>query len=271
MDWVLLIKAFIMGIVQGLTEFLPVSSTGHLILAGSLLNFVGDKAHVFEIVIQGASILAVCWEYRKRIMKTVGGITHDKTAQRFTVNIMIAFIPLAVLGLIFKKMIEAHLFNPVAVAIALIVGGLVIFWAEKRQHTIRIHTIDEIKPIDAVKLGFCQAFALIPGTSRSGATIIGGLFLGLSRPAATEFSFFLAMPTLILATLYQLYSARDLLTFDDAGFFIVGCIASFVSAFIAVRGLLRYIKTHDFKIFGYYRIIFGLIVLLTMRWVPWYS
>ena len=271
MDWVLLIKAFIMGIVQGLTEFLPVSSTGHLILAGSLLNFVGDKARVFEIVIQGASILAVCWEYRKRIMTTVGGITHDKTAQRFTLNIMIAFMPLAVLGLIFKKMIEAHLFNPVAVAIALIVGGLVIFWAEKRQHTVRIQTIDEIKPIDAIKLGFCQAFALIPGTSRSGATIIGGLFLGLSRPAATEFSFFLAMPTLILATLYQLYSARDLLTFDDAGFFIVGCIASFVSAFIAVRGLLRYIKTHDFKIFGYYRIIFGLIVLLTMRWVPWYA
>ena len=271
MDYILLLKALIMGIVQGVTEFLPISSTGHLILAGALLDFVGEKAQVFEIIIQGASILAVCWEYRSRLFQTVTGITHDRKAQRLTINLIIAFIPLAVLGLIFRKWIQSNLFNPVTVAIALIVGGIIIFWAEKRQHTVRIQTIDDIKPADAVKLGICQAAALIPGTSRSGATIIGGLFVGLSRPAATEFSFFLAIPTLILATLYQLYAARDLLTFDDAGFFAAGCIASFVSAFIAIRGLLRYIRTHDFKIFGYYRIIFGLIVLATMGWIDWYA
>ena len=271
MDWILLAKALVMGIVEGLSEFLPISSTGHLILAGSLLDFVGPKAKVFEIVIQGAAILAVCWEYRVRLCETLLTLPVSAASRRFAVNIFIAFLPLAILGLLFKSFFETYFFNPFSVAVAFIAGGLFIFWAEKRQHRIRVHTVDELRPLDALKLGFCQAFALIPGTSRSGATIVGGLFLGLSRRAAAEFSFFLAIPTLIIATLYQLYSARDLLTAEDAGFFIAGSVAAFISAFLAVRGLLRYITTHNFIPFGYYRIIFGILVLATMSSVPWHG
>ena len=269
-DWLWLAKAFVMGVVQGVTEFLPISSTGHLILAGSLLDF-GDspQVHAFLIVIQGASILAVCWEYRRRLVHTVFGLRDDPTARRFALNVAIAFMPLAIIGLLFKSVIESHLFNPIIVAVALIVGGLVIFWAEKRRHRVRVLSVDDMTPLDAIKLGFCQALALIPGTSRSGATIIGGLFLGLSRSVATEFSFFLAIPTLLLATAYQLASNWAILSIDDVGFFVVGSVASFVSAFIAVRGLLRYIRTHDFMVFGVYRVVFGAIVLLTMSWAQW--
>ena len=265
MDPTLLLHALILGIVEGLTEFLPVSSTGHLILAGDLLNFNDERGKLFEIVIQSGAILAVCWEYRARISGVLAGLTRDPLAQRLVRNLAIAFMPLAVLGLLFKKAIEAHLFQPVPVALAFIVGALVILWAERREHRIRIHSVDELGALDALKLGIAQAFALIPGTSRSGATIIGGLLFGLSRKAATEFSFFLAIPTLLVATVYLLYKERALLTADDLGMWAVGFVAAFVSAFLCVRWLLRYISNHDFTIFAWYRIAFGIVVLATWQ------
>jgi undecaprenyl-diphosphatase len=264
MDTILLLKATILGIVEGLTEFLPVSSTGHLILVGDLLNFNDDRGKVFEIVIQFAAILAVCWEFRAKIASVTSGLVQkQESAQRFTFNLFIAFLPLAILGLLFGKAIKAHLFAPVPVALAFIIGGFIILWAEKRTHTITIESVDEMHWKDALKMGLAQALALIPGTSRSGATIIGGLFFGLSRKAATEFSFFLAIPTLTMATLYEVVKYRHDFHTGDLGIFLVGSIASFISAFIAVRGLLRYISRHDFTIFAWYRIAFGLIVLLT--------
>ena len=266
MDPLLLLKALILGIVEGITEFLPVSSTGHLILAGDLLDFNDERGKLFEIVIQSGAMLAVCWEYRAKIGSVVRGLPSEPAAQRFALNILVAFLPLAVIGLLFGKAIKAHLFNAPVVAAAFIIGGLVILWAERREHRIRIESIDDLSLSDALKLGLAQALALIPGTSRSGATIIGGLFFGLSRRAATEFSFFLAMPTLIGASIYQLYKERALLSFDDLGMWAVGFIASFISAFWAVRGLLRYISTHDFSIFAWYRIAFGIVVLLTWHY-----
>ena len=263
MDFYPLIQALILGIVEGLTEFLPISSTGHLILAGDLLDFNDDKGKLFEIVIQSGAILAVCWEYRARLIYLFGHAHREAAARRFIFNVAIAFMPLAVLGLLFGKAIKATLFAPVPVAMAFILGGFVILWAERRQHTIRIQTVDELTPLDALKLGLAQAVALIPGTSRSGATIIGGLFFGLSRKAATEFSFFLAIPTLILATIYQLYKERALLSVDDIGIWSVGFVSAFISAFFCVRWLLRFISTHDFVPFAWYRIVFGIMVLLT--------
>jgi len=264
MDTFLLLKAAILGVVEGLTEFLPISSTGHLILVGDLLNFNDERGKVFEIVIQFAAILAVCWEYRAKLASVGRGLTQkQEAAQRFVMNLAIAFMPLAVLGLLFGKAIKAHLFTPVPVATAFIVGGFIILWAEKRQHVTRIESVDDMHWRDALKMGLAQALALIPGTSRSGSTIIGGLFFGLSRKAATEFSFFLAIPTLTMATLYEVVKYRHDFHADDLGIFLVGSIASFVSAFIAVRGLLRYISRHDFTVFAWYRIAFGLVVLGT--------
>jgi undecaprenyl-diphosphatase len=271
MDLIPLIHALILGIVEGLTEFLPVSSTGHLILAGDLLHFNDEKGKLFEIVIQSGAILAVCWEYRAKIGSVLAGLPKNVNAQRFAVNLFIAFLPLAILGLLLKKVIDAHLFKPVPVALAFIVGAFVILWAEKRKHRVRVDSVDDLTALDALKLGLCQAFALIPGTSRSGATIIGGLFVGLSRRAATEFSFFLAIPTLFAATAYLLYKERALLAADDLGMWSVGFISAFVSAFLCVRWLLRYISNHDFTIFAWYRIVFGIVVLLTAHygWVDW--
>ncbi len=262
MELTLIIKALILGVVEGLTEFLPISSTGHLILAGDLLDFNDEKAKLFSIVIQVGAILAICWEYRGKIASVLGGLTSQRQAQKFVLNLAVAFMPLAILGLLFGKHIKALLFKPLPVAIAFIVGALVIFWAEKREHKIRIDNVDDLSLLDAFKLGIAQAFALIPGTSRSGATIIGGLFFGLSRKAATEFSFFLAIPTLIAASAYDLYKHRDLLQFENDGIhFAVGLIAAFISALLAVKGLLRYISHHDFIIFAWYRIVFGLVVI----------
>ncbi len=264
MDLILLLKALILGIVEGLTEFLPISSTGHLILVGDLLHFNNERGKVFEIVIQTGAILAICWEYHHKIAAVLTGLLKwQDDAKKFTLNLMIAFMPLAVLGLIFGKFLKAHLFKPVPVALAFIVGAFIIFWAEKREHKITITAVEDLTPLDALKLGFAQALALIPGTSRSGATIIGGLLFGLSRKAATEFSFFLAIPTLIVAGLYDLYKHRDLLHSDDVSLFAVGLIASFFSALLAVRGLLRYISHHDFTIFAWYRIVFGIGVIAT--------
>lgn len=267
MDITLVIQAFIMGLVEGFTEFLPISSTGHLILAGSLLNFVGDKVKVFEIVIQTGAIVAVMWEYRVRIATVLSGMFSDSRAQRFIVNLIIGFLPAAILGFLFNKAIKATLFKPVPVALAFIVGGFIILWVEKRAktnpHAVRVHTVDDMTPLDAFKVGCAQAFALIPGTSRSGATIIGGMMFGLSRKAATEFSFFLAMPLLLIASAYSLYKDRALLSAADLPMFGVGLFAAFISAFLCVRWLLRYISTHDFTIFAWYRIVFGLVVIAT--------
>ena len=259
--------ALILGIVEGLTEFLPVSSTGHLILAGSLLGYTGERAKVFEIVIQAGAILAVCWEYRARLVGAVAGLGSDPVAQRFVINLAIAFLPAAILGLLFAKAIKRYLFAPVPVALAFIVGAFIILWVERRQRnsaaTVRVDSVDAMRWPDALKVGFAQAFALIPGTSRSGATIIGGMLVGLSRPAATEFSFFLAIPTLFAACIYDFVKNRALLSGSDLQAFALGFVAAFVSAFLCVRWLIRYVSRHDFVPFAWYRIAFGLLVLVT--------
>ncbi len=267
MDAVLLVKALVLGVVEGLTEFLPVSSTGHLIVAGSLLGYTGETAKVFEIVIQAGAIVAVCWEYRARLVRVIGGLATDPAAQRFAINLVVAFLPAAVLGLAFGKAIKAHLFSAVPVALAFAVGALVILWAERRQKTSagrpRIDSVDEMRWSDALKVGLAQCFALVPGTSRSGATIIGGMLLGLSRTAATEFSFFLAIPTLFAATGYELVKERHLLHSADLSMFAVGFVAAFVSAFACVRWLIRYVGHHDFVPFAWYRLAFALVILGT--------
>jgi undecaprenyl-diphosphatase len=270
-----LIVAAILGLVEGLTEFLPVSSTGHLIVAGSLLNFTGERAKLFEIVIQAGAIVAVCWEYRARLFAVARGLPRDRGAQRFVLNLLIAFLPAAVLGLAFASAIKARLFAPVPVAGAFIAGALVILWAERRQRarpdSVHIGSVDELRWTDALKIGFAQAFALIPGTSRSGATIIGGMLFGLSRQAATEFSFFLAIPTLFAATGYDLVKNRHLLSTGDLSMIAVGFAVAFISAFFTIRALLRYVAHHDFVPFAWYRIAFGLVILGTayaglVRW-----
>ena len=270
-----LVVALILGIVEGLTEFLPISSTGHLIVAGSLLGYVGDEAKVFEIAIQSGAMLAIVWEYRTRFRRVVAGALHDRAAQRFLVNIAIAFMPAAVLGLLLGKAIKATLFHPVPVALAFIAGALVILWVERRQRLRsrppRVAEVDDMTAADALKVGIAQAFALIPGTSRSGATIIGGMLFGLSRKAATEFSFFLAVPTLMAAGAYSAWKDRALLAHADPAFFAVGFIAAFVSALLCVRWLIRYVARHDFVPFAWYRIVFGAVVLITayagiVRW-----
>ena len=263
MDFILLSKALILGIVEGLTEFLPVSSTGHLILAGDLLDFNDERGKIFEIAIQTGAILAVVWEYRAKFGAVARGFATEAAARRFVLNLFIAFVPIAALGLLFGKAIKAHLFQPIPVALAFIVGAFVILWAERRKHRIRIETVDDITPRDALVLGLAQCFALIPGTSRSGATIIGGLLYGLSRKAATEFSFFLAVPTLGIATFYELVKHRALFSADDLPMFAVGFVAALVSAAIAVRALIRFVAHHDFVPFAWYRIAFGVIVLWT--------
>jgi len=270
-DPTLLIHAIILGLVEGLTEFLPVSSTGHLILVGQLLGFNDDKGKVFEIAIQFAAILAVVWEYRARLAHTLISISSESVSQRLAINLMVGFMPAAVLGFLFLKQIKHYLFNPFVVASAFIIGGFLILWAERRQHVVHAESIDDMTWRDALKVGFAQALAMIPGTSRSGATIIGGLFFGLSRRAATEFSFFLAIPTMFAATLYDVYKNRDLFSLDDIALFAIGGTVSFISAFIAVRGLIRFISRHDFTVFAWYRIAFGIIVLVSaqMGWVDW--
>ena len=263
MDFVLLFKALVLGIVEGLTEFLPVSSTGHLIVVSDLIGFNGETAAVFNITIQLAAILAVCWEYRWRLRAVIGGLRSDATARNFVRNLLIAILPAGILGLLFHQTITQVLFHPIPVALALIVGGMLILWVERRRHAVTIQTVDDMRWQDALKVGCAQALALIPGTSRAGATIIGGLFFGMSRKAATEFSFFLAIPTMFLAVFYDLYKHRDILRADDFDMFAVGFIASFFSAFLAVRGLLRYISRHDFSVFAWYRIAFGIVILVT--------
>ena len=271
MDIVLLIKAAIMGVVEGLTEFLPISSTGHLILAGSLLGFADAKAKVFDIAIQTGAIFAVVLVYWPKIRDTVVALPTQKSAQRFALNVLIAFFPAVILGLLFGKTIKAHLFIPSVVATTFILGGFIILWAEKRQAggqsvggtAVRIHSVDDMTALDALKVGLVQCLAMVPGTSRSGSTIIGGMLLGLSRQTATDFSFFLAIPTLIGAGVYSLYKERALLSMADAPLFGVGLVFSFISAWLCVRWLLKFISSHSFVGFAYYRIVFGIVVLAT--------
>lgn len=265
LDTVMLIKAAIMGIVEGLTEFLPISSTGHLILAGSLLGgFEDTRGKVFEIAIQTGAILAVIIVYWQRLRATATGLGSDERARRFVLNVAIGFLPAVILGLLFGKAIKAHLFTPVVVATSFIVGGFIILWAERRPPSaVRVHEVDQMTPWDALKVGLVQCLAMVPGTSRSGSTIIGGMLLGLSRKAATDFSFFLAIPTLIGAGLYSLYKERSALAVADVPLFAVGLLFSFISAWICVRWLLRYIASHSFTPFAWYRIAFGIVVLVT--------
>ena len=267
MDIALLIKAAIMGVVEGLTEFLPISSTGHLILAGALLGFDDDKAKVFDIAIQTGAIFAVIMVYWQKIRSTVVALPTQRQAQRLALNVLIAFLPAVLLGLLFGKAIKAHLFTPTVVASTFIIGGLIILWAERRQvrnpAVARIQEADDMTAVDALKVGLAQCLAMVPGTSRSGATIIGGMLLGLSRKAATDFSFYLAIPTLIGAGVYSLYKERALLSLADLPVFTVGLVFSFLSAWLCVRWLLRFIATHSFVGFAWYRIVFGLVVLGT--------
>jgi undecaprenyl-diphosphatase len=264
LDLILLFKAAVMGIVEGLTEFLPVSSTGHLILTGSLLGFTDAKSKVFDIAIQTGAIFAVMIVYWQRLRETMAGLGNDAKAQRFAVNVAIGFFPAVVLGLLFGKAIKAHLFTPIVVASTFIIGGFIILWAERRANVaVRVDSVDDMSPLDALKVGLVQCLAMIPGTSRSGATIIGGMLLGLSRQAATDFSFFLAIPTLIGAGLYSLYKERALLSVADIPLFGVGLLFSFAAAWLCVRWLLRYISTHTFVVFAWYRIAFGIVVLIT--------
>ncbi|KLR57505.1 undecaprenyl-diphosphate phosphatase [Diaphorobacter sp. J5-51] len=264
MDTLLLLKAAIMGVVEGLTEFLPISSTGHLILAGSLLGFDDAKAKVFDIAIQTGAIFAVILVYWQRIRATLVALPTERQARRFALNVLIGFLPAVLLGLLLGKAIKAHLFTPVVVASTFILGGFVILWAERRQQAaVRIHSVDDMTPLDALKVGLVQCLAMVPGTSRSGATIIGGMLLGLSRKAATDYSFFLAIPTLIGAGVYSLYKERALLSAADIPLFAVGLVFSFISAWLCVRWLLRYISLHSFVPFAWYRIAFGLVVLAT--------
>ncbi|HEX4943511.1 MAG TPA: undecaprenyl-diphosphate phosphatase [Usitatibacteraceae bacterium] len=263
-----LVNALVLGVVEGLTEFLPVSSTGHLIIVSDLLGLNDEKGKVFDIVIQLGAILAVCWEYRARFARAFSGVASDPVQQRFATNLVVAFLPAAVIGLAFQREIKAFLFNPVSVAVALVAGAIVIFAVERwyaRHGAPRVVAVDEMRWGDALKVGFAQCFSLIPGTSRSGATIIGGMLFGLSRQAATEFSFFLAVPIMFAATGYQLVKYRHLLDAADLGPFAVGFAVSFVAALAAVRGLIRYVANHDFRAFAWYRIALGVAVLAYFR------
>ena len=266
MDLLLLIKALILGLVEGVTEFLPVSSTGHLIIVGDMLNFNDEIGKAFEIVIQLGAILAICWEYRLRLVQVIGGVTHARSAQRFVWNLFIAFLPVAVFGLLFNKVIKAHLFQPFTVAIAFIIGGLIIIWVEKgRLYAPRIHSVDDMRWDHAFKIGLAQVLALIPGTSRSGATIIGGVLFGLSRQAATEFSFFLAVPVMFAASFYDLYKHWGLMNAQELDVFAVGFVTAFASAFVVTKALIKFVAGHTFMVFAWYRIIFGVILLLYYR------
>ena len=271
MDFWTAMQAVILGIVEGLTEFLPISSTGHQIVVADLIDFGGERAMAFNIIIQLGAILAVVWEFRRKILDVVVGLPRQARAQRFTLNLLIAFMPAVVLGVLFADLIHEYLFNPITVAVALVVGGVIMLWAERRQHVVRAEEVDDMRWTDALKIGCAQCLAMIPGTSRSGSTIIGGLLFGLSRKAATEFSFFLAMPTMVGAAVFSGYKYRDLFQASDLPVFAVGFVTAFIFAMIAVKGLLKFIASHSYAAFAWYRIAFGLLILATWQfgWVNW--
>lgn len=274
MDFPLLIKAAIMGVVEGLTEFLPISSTGHLILAAALLDMPGEKIKLFEVVIQTGAIMAIVSLYAAKLWETLVGLPTERQAQRFALNIVVGFFPAALAGVLFIDFIKGVLFNPVVVAMGFIAGGFVILWAEhlqKRGTPAHIDDVDSVRWQDALKVGLVQCTALVPGVSRSGATIIGAMLLGFNRKAATEFSFFLAIPMLFGAAAYDIYKNRDLLSAADIPLFAVGLVVSWLSAWVCVKWLLRFVGKHTFVPFAWYRIAFGGLILLTafMGWVDW--
>ena len=265
MDVILLLKAFILGLVEGATEFLPISSTGHLIIVGDLLDFNDSKGIVFEIVIQLGAILAVCFEFRQRLTNTIMHMTNDSSARAFVIKLLIAFMPAAILGLIFHDLIKNYLFSPITVAIALIVGGIAILFIEKNTQHADTNRIESITNLQALKIGLAQSLALVPGVSRAGATILGGMVFGLSRQTATEFSFFLAIPIMFAATAYDLLKSWQLLSMADFAMFALGFITAFLSALLVIKVLIKYVANHDFTVFAWYRIIFGIGVL----WYFW--
>jgi undecaprenyl-diphosphatase len=274
MDITLLLKAAIMGVVEGLTEFLPISSTGHLILAAALLDMPGEKIKLFEVVIQTGAILAIVSLYATKLWDTLVGLPTQPQARRFTLNVLIGFFPAALAGVLFIDVIKGVLFNPVVVALGFIVGGLVILWAEhlqRRGAQARVDDVDHVRWQDALKVGLVQCTALVPGVSRSGATIIGAMLLGFNRKAATEFSFFLAIPMLFGAAAYDIFKNRELLSTADIPLFAVGLVVSWLSAWVCVKWLLRFVSNHTFVPFAWYRIAFGGLILLTAYtgWVDW--
>ena len=273
MDLWTALQAVILGVVEGLTEFLPISSTGHQIVVADLLGFGGVRAMAFNIIIQLGAILAVMWEYRRKILITVFNVPRQPEAQRFTANLLIAFLPAVVIGVAFADLIHEYLFNAITVAAALIIGGLVMLWAERRQHEVTVEEVDDMTWKEALKIGFAQCLAMIPGTSRSASTIIGGLLFGLSRRAATEFSFFLAMPTMVGAAVYSGYKYRELFQPGDLPVFALGFVVSFIFAMVAVRALLKFIANHSYAVFAWYRIGFGLLILATWQFhlIDWSS
>jgi undecaprenyl-diphosphatase len=265
MDLWTAVQSLILGVVEGITEFLPISSTGHQIIVADLIDFSGERAMAFNIIIQLGAILAVVWQFRRKIIEVVLGLPREAEAQSFTANLLVAFLPAVILGVSFADLIHQYLFNPITVAAALIVGGVIMLWAEQREHVIHAERVDDITWKDALKVGFAQCLAMIPGTSRSGATIIGGLLFGLSRKAATEFSFFLAMPTMVGAAVYSGYKYRELFLPADLPVFAIGFVTSFIFAMIAVRALLKFIGSHSYAVFAWYRIGFGLLILATWQ------
>ncbi len=256
-----LIHALVLGLVEGATEFIPVSSTGHLILVGDWLGFHGEFAATFEIVIQLGAILAVVWLYRSRLWKVVRGLPGDAVARRLTWNLILAFVPAAVVGVLAHRWIKAVLFNPVTVATALVIGGIVILVIERMRPPVRAPAVDDIPPRTALGIGIAQVASLVPGVSRSGATIMGGLGLGLSREAAAEFSFFLAIPVMVAATGFELATTPQVLSPDRLLIVAVGFATSFVSAVFVVKAFLRFVSSHTFAVFAWYRIVFGLVLL----------
>jgi undecaprenyl-diphosphatase len=256
-----MLNALILGIVEGLTEFLPISSTGHLILVGHFLKFEGEFAKLFEIFIQLGAILAVVWVYRVRIIDLIRRMRVDQSARQLVINLLIAFMPAAVVGLAVHHFIERHLFTPLTVSFAMLGGGIAIYAIEKMRHRNIFTASDTISPACAFWVGIAQVFALFPGVSRSGATIMGGLLAGMDRKTSTEFSFFLAIPTMFAATLFDLVKSHAMITAGDARLLAIGFIAAFVSGLLVVTWLIRFVATHDFKPFAYYRIVFGIILL----------
>ncbi|WP_434778787.1 undecaprenyl-diphosphate phosphatase [Neisseria sp. Ec49-e6-T10] len=272
MDILLFFKALLLGIIEGVTEFLPISSTGHLIVFGDLLNF-HSTGKVFEVAIQLGAVLAVVFEYRQRFLSVFLGLGRKPDINRFVLNIIIAFIPAAVVGLLFSSAIKMHFFNPITVASALVIGGVVILFIEKYQsnHTPRVNDVDDMCWKDALCVGLAQIFALIPGTSRSGSTIMGGMAFGLSRKVATEFSFFLAVPIMFAATFYDIYKHHELFDSTMVGTIITGFVAAFISGLLAIRALLKFVAAKNYVPFAWYRIVFGGFILLSwyFGWINW--
>ncbi len=255
-------KAFLLGILEGLTEFIPVSSTGHLIVAASLLDFTGDQWKFFTIFIQLGAICAIFFAFKEKLSSVIKGLGHKSSSNRFCINILLAFLPSVIFGVLLYRIIKDIFFSPITVAIALLLGGLVILWIEKKDFKPKIFCIDDMKPLDAIKVGMAQCIAMCPGVSRSGATIIGGMFLGLSRPAATQFSFFLAIPTMLGATVYDVYKNWDFFSPKDIDIFVLGFVTAFLAALATVKMLVSFVSKHSFVIFGWYRIIAGTFLLL---------